>query len=120
MKTILITIAITLLIGMTRVNGQSAGANRSNAGRQGSSSQNNARKANTSQTMGNGVPYSKDAEQKRAIASGSTSTTGGPTVNRGQSASASAPATAKRNKSAQGSKVSTKSGSTPPKGSGNQ
>ncbi|SOD97084.1 hypothetical protein [Spirosoma fluviale] len=121
MKTIIITLAMTLLIGVATVNAQAAGGkysgNSSNAGRQGNSSQNNARKANTSQTMGNGVPYNKDAEQKRAIASGSTSTTGGPTVNRGQSASASAPATAKRNNSS-GTKTGTKSGGTPPKGSG--
>ncbi|ADB41188.1 hypothetical protein [Spirosoma linguale] len=129
MKTIILSFALTLLIGVASVSAQTAGGkyggNRSNAGRQGNSSLNNARKANTSQTMGNGVPYNKDAEQKRAIASGSTSTTGGPTVNRGQSASASAPATAKRNnasgsKSGQGGKAGAKSGSTTPKGSGNQ
>lgn len=118
-----------LLIGVASASAQTAGGkyggNSSNAGRQGNSSLNNAREANTSQTMGNGVPYNKDAEQKRAIASGSTSTTGGPTVNRGQSASASAPATAKRNnvsgsKSGQGGKAGAKSGGTAPKGSGNQ
>lgn len=112
MKRLSTLLIIILLAGASETWAQGGSYPRnSNAGRQGSSLQNNARKANTSQTMGNGVPYNKDAEQKRAIAKGSTSTNGGPTVNRSQSASASAPATAKRNNTA---------GSKPPKGTGNQ
>lgn len=128
MKKIIATVVMALFIGIAGGNAQSRGkqkGNESNSGRQGSSTQNNARKDNTSQALGSGVPYNKDAEQKRAIASGSTSTTGSTLVNRGQSASASAPATARRNnmsgsKAGQGSKAGGKAGSTTPKGPGNQ
>ncbi|GAB2563797.1 hypothetical protein [Spirosoma aerophilum] len=110
MKRLSIALIIILLAGTSDAWAQGGSFPRnSNSGRQGSSLQNNARKANTSQTMGNGVPYNKDAEQKRAIAKGSTSTNGGPTVNRSQSASASAPATAK-GKNMAGSKSSQKTG----------
>lgn len=71
------TLAITLLVGATSAWAQSAGSQNSNAGRQGSSTMNNARKANTSQTMGKGVPYNKDKEQRRSEAKGGTPTSTG-------------------------------------------
>ncbi len=68
MKNTGLILGILLLAAVTGVQAQSGGgALTGNTGQQGSSPQNNGRKANTSQTMGKGVPYSKDAEQKSRI-----------------------------------------------------
>lgn len=71
-----------LLLGaVVSVQAQSGGT--SNSGQQGSSPQNNARKANTSQTLGKGVPFSKDAEQQgrgRKLSKEKTARTADPSV----------------------------------------
>ena len=66
MKTLLLIGSMILLAGITGVQAQSGGGGNlsGNTGQQGSSPQNNGMKANTSQTMGKGVPFNKDAEQQ--------------------------------------------------------
>jgi hypothetical protein len=65
MKKVIMSSAMLLLVAALSVQAQQAGGRTSgNSGQQGSSPQNNARKANTSQTAGKGVPYTKEAEQK--------------------------------------------------------
>ncbi len=58
------TIAMTLLVGITSGWAQSSANTQSNGGRQGSSAVNNVSKANNSQTQEKGVPYTKEAEQQ--------------------------------------------------------
>lgn len=64
MRKVVMTIAMTLLAGIISGWAQSSTNTQSNSGREGSSSVNNASKANNSQTLGKGVPYTKDAEQQ--------------------------------------------------------
>lgn len=64
-KTIMVTAGLVLGVWMHgQAQTKTGGALEGNTGQQGSSPQNNARKANSSQNLGKGVPYNKEAEQQ--------------------------------------------------------
>lgn len=68
MKKIMLIIPALLLAGFmqTRVQAQSGGNSVGSGGQTNSSQSTNAKKANTSQTLGNGVPFNKDKEQRQS------------------------------------------------------
>lgn len=125
MKKVGIALAMALLLGPLSVwaqtGGSTGGSNKgSTTGTQSSSPQNNTRQANTSQTLGRGVPYNKDAEQKASSKKTNSASSSASTTSGSSSSAKGKSMTGSKNAGQGSTKQGSKTGGTSSGNSGNQ